>query len=159
MKIKTILVATDFTEPSYKAVNYGIELAQVFCAKLHLLHVIQRPPMTHPIFASYQTSTEELAAAAQTFLDAAIDNGTASSIDYATEYQFGDPETLIAERADAINASLIVIGTHSYGRLKQALFGGVADSTIRAANCPVLTVHVDEHEFIHPKKEIASNEY
>ena len=36
---KNVLVATDFSEPSESALNYGRELAHRFNATLHLLHV------------------------------------------------------------------------------------------------------------------------
>ena len=37
--IKNVLVATDFSEPSDAALNYGRELARTFTATLHVLHV------------------------------------------------------------------------------------------------------------------------
>src|SRR6185436_13846520 len=37
--IKKVLVATDFSEPSGAALNYGRELARTFAATLHVLHV------------------------------------------------------------------------------------------------------------------------
>ena len=37
---KTILVATDFSEPSKQAVTYGRALAEAFHASLHVLHVL-----------------------------------------------------------------------------------------------------------------------
>ena len=36
--IKHVLVATDFSEPSGAALNYGRELARTFAATLHVLH-------------------------------------------------------------------------------------------------------------------------
>ena len=39
IRIKNVLVATDFSEPSEAALNYGRELARSFDATLHVLHV------------------------------------------------------------------------------------------------------------------------
>jgi nucleotide-binding universal stress UspA family protein len=36
--LKTILVATDFSEPSEVAVRYGRALAEAFHASLHIIH-------------------------------------------------------------------------------------------------------------------------
>jgi nucleotide-binding universal stress UspA family protein len=38
--LKSILVATDFSEPADAALNYGRALARQFNATLHVLHVI-----------------------------------------------------------------------------------------------------------------------
>ena len=40
ISLKTILVATDFSEPSEVAVRYGRALAEAFHASLHVLHVL-----------------------------------------------------------------------------------------------------------------------
>ena len=40
--IKNVLVATDFSEPSDAALNYGRELARTFTATLHVLHVADK---------------------------------------------------------------------------------------------------------------------
>ena len=39
--LKTILVATDFSEPSTKALAYGRDLARSYNATLHVLHVTE----------------------------------------------------------------------------------------------------------------------
>src|SRR5262245_41322904 len=39
--IKNVLVATDFSEPSAVALDYGRELARTYEAKLHVLHVVE----------------------------------------------------------------------------------------------------------------------
>ena len=39
IRIKNVLVATDFSEPSEAALQYGRELARTFNAMLHVVHV------------------------------------------------------------------------------------------------------------------------
>ena len=41
--LKRILVATDFSDTSDAALNYGRTLARTFGASLHLLHVMENP--------------------------------------------------------------------------------------------------------------------
>jgi nucleotide-binding universal stress UspA family protein len=43
---------------------------------------------------------------------------------------------------------MIVLGTHGKGMLDKALFGSTAERVIRRAPCPVLTVGLEEHEFV-----------
>ena len=44
--LKQILVATDFSEPSDAALNYGRELARAFGAHLQILHVVDNRTAT-----------------------------------------------------------------------------------------------------------------
>ena len=41
IKLSNVLVATDFSEPSIAALAYGREFARMFCARLHILHVVE----------------------------------------------------------------------------------------------------------------------
>ena len=44
MDIRHILAPTDFSDYSKEAISYALELAQIFGAKLSLLHVVELPP-------------------------------------------------------------------------------------------------------------------
>ena len=48
------------------------------------------------------------------------------------------------------NFDLIVIGTHGRSGLAHMLLGSVAEKVVRKANCPVLTVRPEDHEFEMP---------
>jgi len=52
----------------------------------------------------------------------------------------GEPAKTIVDHAAAINADLIVMGTHGRTGLAHLLMGSVAEHVVRAAGCPVLTV-------------------
>ena len=62
--------------------------------------------------------------------------------DVKTEMHFrrGRPHDVIADHASAIEAQLIVMGTHGRTGLAHALLGSVAERTLRAAQCSVLCV-------------------
>lgn len=51
---------------------------------------------------------------------------------------------------------LIVMGTHGRGFVAHAVMGSVAEKVVRAAPCPVLTVHNAEHEFVIPEDVVQS---
>jgi nucleotide-binding universal stress UspA family protein len=48
----------------------------------------------------------------------------------------------ILATAEQTKADLIVMGTHGRHGVGRALLGSVAEKVVRAAPCPVLTVHV-----------------
>ena len=62
----------------------------------------------------------------------------------------GNPLVLIVETAKSQEVDLIVIGTHGRTGLAHVLLGSVAETVVRKAPCPVLTVKHPEHEFVVP---------
>jgi nucleotide-binding universal stress UspA family protein len=54
--------------------------------------------------------------------------------------EIGEPEQVIATCARDVGADLVVVGIHGRTGLSHAFLGSVADSVVRTAPCPVLTV-------------------
>src|SRR6185503_11296674 len=52
----------------------------------------------------------------------------------------GKPADALIELASSRTVDAIVIGTHGYGAVKHLLLGSVAESVLRRAMCPVITV-------------------
>ena len=50
--LKKILVPTDFSDHSEKAVRYGAELAAKFGGELHLFHAVETTPVMYTAAAS-----------------------------------------------------------------------------------------------------------
>jgi nucleotide-binding universal stress UspA family protein len=65
IRIKNVLVATDFSGPSAAALRYGREFAHAFGASLEVLHVTDNVYMTHgaeryiPALPEFQQQVEE----------------------------------------------------------------------------------------------------
>lgn len=60
--------------------------------------------------------------------------------------------------AEKIDAALVVIGSRGLGGVRRALMGGVSDSVVRHAHCPVLVVRSpgrDEGAVAHTAEESA----
>ncbi|MEO8499029.1 MAG: universal stress protein, partial [Planctomycetota bacterium] len=58
----------------------------------------------------------------------------------------GDPAHQLVELANKQSVDLIVIGTHGRTGLFRALMGSVAESVVRHATCPVITVKHPKHK-------------
>jgi nucleotide-binding universal stress UspA family protein len=56
--------------------------------------------------------------------------------------QSDEPGSEILQYARSHDIDLIVMGTHGRTGLARAALGSVAESVVRAASCPVLTVRV-----------------
>ncbi len=62
----------------------------------------------------------------------------------AIHAEVGRPDERIVALAEKIEADLILIGSRGLGGLRRALIGGVSDSVVRHAHCPILVVRKDE---------------
>ena len=132
LKLDRVLFATDLSPGSEPALRYAASLASRFSARIYLLHVV--PPADAAADVALCTSdaerqaTEAMRRVRQELL-AAYD-------DYTIAILPGDQAARILQKAEDVNADLIVMGTSP--RCPRA--GGVTDTVMRFASCPVLTV-------------------
>ena len=148
--LKKILVPTDFSEHSSKAIHYGAELAAKFGSELHLLHAIEMTPLLYGESAYFPPDSEaELEKAAARQLDDLPDCAT-GDLRIVRKVQHGHPFVEIIRYAKENEIGLIVLGTHGRGAIAHMLLGSVAEKIVRKAPCPVLTVRDKEHEFVMP---------
>lgn len=148
--LKKILVPTDFSEHSAKAMQYGAELAAKFGAELHLLHSIEATPIMYGEGAFYPTETDaEIEAAAVKQLDDVKLDSTAD-LTVKRHAKHGHPFVEIVRYAKDNEVDLIIIGTHGRGAIAHMLLGSVAEKVVRKAPCPVLVVRDEEHDFVLP---------
>ncbi len=147
--LKKILVPTDFSEHSDKAVRYGAELASKFGAELHLVHAIEATPIMYGEGAYFPPETEaEIETAATKQLNEMTVPGDGLTVQ--RKVVPGHPFVEIIRYAKENDVGLIVIGTHGRGAIAHMLLGSVAEKVVRKAPCPVLTVRDEEHEFVRP---------
>ena len=153
--LKNILVATDFSEPSDAALNYGRALARSFSATLHVLHIVGN--LTSAVYgaeAYVATAPEmqrEIEDAARAQLDALLVDNDPVPLPVRRVLLVSDaPALAIVKYAADSNIDLIVTGTHGRGAVAHLLMGSVAERVVRTAPCPVLTVRHPEHEFVIP---------
>lgn len=139
---KTILVASDFSDPAKRALACARELARKLDATLHLLHVVVDPsaqPWTAEAFSMplgdlIPVWQEE----ARRDLLLALPADERDSVIIATPV--GSPYAQIIEYAKQHQVDLIVLGTHGRGALEHVILGSVAERVVRRAPCAVLTI-------------------
>lgn len=135
-----ILIAIDASEPSRWALSVGGRLAAQCDARVVLLHVVDMSKGLSPElgFVPDQKAAElrdigvELVREARSQLP--------EEMIVEREVRDGEPSEQIVATAQDCNADLIVVGTHSHGRLARFLLGSTAEHVVRRAGRPVLTV-------------------
>lgn len=154
IKLKRILCPTDFSEFSLKSIQYGCELAKAFDAELHLLHTVQDynaiAPATGESFAMFTDWLPRLTKEAEAKLAKLPGPEWETRLRVQRMTRVGGAVDEITKYAKEHDIDLIVQSTHGRTGLKHFLMGSVAESIVRYAPCPVLTVRHPEHEFVEP---------
>jgi nucleotide-binding universal stress UspA family protein len=147
--IKTILVPTDFSECSRKALRYAIPLARQFGAKIVLVHVaafhyagseiddLELAQFEKRMVAEYDQRLRKMGA----------EEGE-KDLRFETIAWVGKVVPEIISAAKAIKADLIVISTHGGSCAGKLDLGSTTERVVRHAPCPVLVVREREHEFL-----------
>src|SRR5690349_9094049 len=100
IELTSILLPTDFSEPSLRATQYAVELAKRFGAKLHVLNVIEDPVIHLPMFESAPLpSKQEFETYSQTRLDNWILPDDVEELDVSTSWVHGRPFVEIIKAA------------------------------------------------------------
>lgn len=145
MKIKTILVPTDFSDDAQQALTTASEWAAHFGARLVLLHAYRVDlPMSTPAlgggFVLPDRFYEDLRAEATRQVEALAAQTTQQGVEATGIAVEERASEAIVSQAERLPADLIVMGTRGLTGLKHLALGSVAERVVREASCPVLTV-------------------
>jgi nucleotide-binding universal stress UspA family protein len=151
--IKRILLPTDFSSHSATATRYACELVMKFDAQLHLLHTLETHLAGTPGFAmglALPQYIHESRTMAEKSLAGVLDPQWLAGRTVVHAVVEGSPKVEIVRYARAHEIDLIVLATHGRSGLAHVLIGSVAESVVRTAPCPVLTVRPEGHQFVMP---------
>lgn len=139
IQLQEILAATDFSDTSAKALSYAKALARRFGSHLLLVHVSEPLPAVEPRAATWFDIEQTVSP-----LDEALDSEAASlrseGMNAESINAEGSAGHEIVLLARAHKSELIVVGTHGHRGFDRLLFGSTAETVLRHADCPVLTV-------------------
>jgi len=143
----TILVGTDGSEESIKAVEYAASLAIDKGYEVLLVHVVAMDPRIPPsiwvtpeIEARDRKFIEDLRKAAENMLNDIAKKLKEIGVNVRTRIEFGDPAEQILRIADEENVNMIVLGVRGISRWKKILMGSVSEKVADEAKVPVMIV-------------------
>jgi nucleotide-binding universal stress UspA family protein len=133
--LKRILVPTDWSELSARALQFAAFLARDPDAELIVLYVVPLPSLMYgPPPESYlENERDELCRVRPSDPNLRVRHLLSE----------GEPAAAILQAARETNADLIVMGTHGRTGLDRLVVGSVAEQVVRRAPCPVLTVRAN----------------
>ena len=141
--IRHIMVPTDLTSESDRAIEFGIGLAKQLGAHLTLLHVYQDPyyVMGYALGPQAGETAPELRNHFAHALESLAKNVQKEYAQCEIEFRDGVPCAEIVSAAKERDVDLIVISTHQYNFFARMAFGCDAEHIVRDAPCPVLVLN------------------
>lgn len=148
IEMRNILVPTDFSECSLKALSYALSFAKQFGAEILLLHVVESVPvMTQDAMLESSILNVTMHQESEKRL-AQWQKGAMADSPISIMTCDGLPWQRIVEIAREKSIDLIVAGTGGRSGLARALLGSTVERIVRHAPCPVLVVREREHDFL-----------
>jgi nucleotide-binding universal stress UspA family protein len=145
---KKILIPTDGSEPSQKAEDHGLQLAQKMDAEvtaLHVTEIIYAPsPIPGPPPVLPEEQTKLLREAGEKMVNTVQEKGENMGVAVTPLIVTGHAADKIITIAQDFD--LIVMGTLGKSGLAHLLLGSTAEKVTRHAPCPVLIVRVKENK-------------
>jgi nucleotide-binding universal stress UspA family protein len=141
LKVRSILVPTDFSPASNEALKYAAAFANEVKARITLLHVVEPLPTADLQYCPMILENEEVVVDCRRDLEALPQRQKLDRELFARSIvQNGVPFHEITSAAKSLDVDLIIIATHGFTGFKRVLFGSTAERVVRHAPCPVLTV-------------------
>jgi universal stress protein A len=159
LSCKRILVPTDFSNCSERALLASLSFAFRMGSEVHLLHVGDRPGSK--TYEDHQATSDEVsaletseAALREAYRAAAAVVSEETGLDGPSEDKLGfrvsggDPAEEIVRVAEELHADLMVIGTHGRTSVKEFFVGSTAERVVRNATCAVLAIKPEGYPYL-----------
>ncbi len=143
--VKKILVPTDFSESSDKALSEALEIAETFNSKIYLIYVL-RGETGFTIMETFDLETQaKIRAQLKEKTEAAFKNQLekfplTDKIEIVTEVAKGVPYKEILEYQEKIKPDVMVIAAQGRSAFEDFFFGSTSEKIVRRSSCSVLVV-------------------
>lgn len=165
-----ILLATDGSEDSARAIEVAVALSEKTGAELHVVHVGQAPSPSTGTTAHGMSLPgapyEAVVKSARQLLEGEVERAQQAGGDVAGSHlRIGTPAYEVVGLSEELGADLVVVGSgrpRSVRRagasaMRRAVMGRASDHIVRSAPCPVLVVRetAHAHEAVEVPEEAA----
>lgn len=138
---RNILIATDGSENTSRAISYGIEMAKLSGATVHALYVLDTSSFSSiPMDTGWEAMYELLKKEGKRAVSVVKEAGDAVGVEVKEVVGEGHPSKEIILFAEQNNIDLIVMGTLGKSGIDRFLLGSVAEKVVRNSKKPVMVV-------------------
>jgi universal stress protein A len=150
LRLKKILVPTDFSETSKKAVQYALRFAEQFGCEIALLYVVEpaTPIVEAPLAFEVFANEDEFSMAENDLAVLAAESHTNGAHSVSSFVRVGHAPNEISKAAKDLDVDLIIIATHGYTRWRHFCIGSTAERVVRTAD---IRVRFDQPDQSRPR--------
>ncbi|HSF54199.1 MAG TPA: universal stress protein [Algoriphagus sp.] len=131
------IVPLDFSENSYKALEFALSMADKKQGKITLVHVVE---IAYDFASQAAIALDSMFKEGEKLLKKTLEKYKAAGVEMDYQILEGNAAISVARIAEEKQANLIIMGTQGASGIKKALIGTTTVNLIREANCPVLVV-------------------
>ena len=142
-EIHKILIPVDDSKMSDRAFDYGMDMAKLWGAEVHVIYVANAESMSSPDLPIHFTEKnddtsplKEKGAAVLARLMERVPEG----VKVRQEILMGSPEVMIALTAEDDGTDLIIMGSSGRNSFSSMFLGSVSYYTVHHVKCPVLLI-------------------
>lgn len=137
---KSVLLATDFTAASQAAFETALRLCKTLKASLVILHVFGYANVAAPETGGQLLELDRTYEKAKASLGDLVQVARRAGVTCEATMVSGMAELAILEMINTKEVDLTVLGTNALHGFERLVFGSTAETVLRQAFCPVLTV-------------------
>ncbi|MEO5936538.1 MAG: universal stress protein [Terriglobales bacterium] len=137
LRFRNILVATDFTGNSSKALRVAIAAARRFAAKVHIVHVAN-PVVYAADLSMVPVTMQRAVSGARESMREWADHPLLAGIKHKEVVLEGSLVEELQRYVDAKHIDLIVVGTAGRKGVEKLFMGSEAENIVRHISCPVM---------------------
>lgn len=139
---RTILLATDLSARSDRALDRAVQLARQWSSKLLIVHALEKPPAGAPGWTQFEEtpSWRRPADPAQMVVEQIRRDAQSEVKDLDVRVVDGEPADVVMQTAERERADLIVVGTARSETFGRMMLGKTIEQLVRKSPVSVLVV-------------------
>src|SRR5271165_1481860 len=137
---RQILIATDFSDASRRALDYAIAIARRYGSVLSVVNAIPPEPRDKIPLEALPRELNRPWVEAEQEMETLGKQACIQDVQHHLVLRQGRVWDVLASVIQSEDIDLLVLGTRGRGGLKKLALGSVAEQVFRLAKCPVLTV-------------------
>ena len=143
LSFKVIVVPTDFSDYSMRALPYAVDLAAKYNARLKVVFVNEPSLQVSDVAwvgVDERAVNSDHVREARRHLEKLVLEQVPTDVPTDAEILTGNAVEEVIRYARDVNADLIIMATHGRSGVSHMLMGSTAEHVVRKAPCPVLTL-------------------
>ena len=143
---RAILVAVDASNHAIRVIGMAARMSRAMPgADVHVVHVFRTGRLDRPRLGAPASNADLVEEAKEHLAHYVRTLKKSCRASITGHLEMGDPAHEVLRLVGAVDADLLVVGTHDYVGFERFLLGSVAETLMRKAGCPVLVVRPKAH--------------